>query len=330
MPIIEIEKGPIDTDIHTWADFAELLALVNRDRLCTQASLADRIRDVRETSENQEQAADAAEGDGDNGDPPEGRPSGRRGVSEKRLTDCFQHLSWRSREFGAAYPFTLSGDLRRLQLVANLTGQQKLYVLLLVSANLPFYRQNEFRLTGVFEEIALLVFRGLMPAGAEAHAFGAANVVRYAGSKFEKLSALCIDIRAKMLVDDEGVRRGDSGDGGLDLVGWLPLPDTEDHIPIAFGQCACSRTQWKKKQLEASHDAIDNILHTGARWSTYMFIPHCFRETGGNWAVRTDVQKVVLLDRLRLVHRLGGELPFDAIGATPVIAEILAFTEAMV
>ena len=54
-----------------------------------------------------------------------------------------------------------------------------------------------------------------------------------------------------------------------------------------------------------------------------MFIPICFRTTGGNWAVIGDVKNVVLMDRLRLINNCGDFVAAnDSCGAKALVSAV--------
>ena len=88
---------PRDSDTHTAADFAELLCLIQPDRMLSQADLADHIRDA---------------GAGGDVDELIGEPKREQSCrDEEQLDDTFAHLVWRTGAFGDGYPFSIvSGD----------------------------------------------------------------------------------------------------------------------------------------------------------------------------------------------------------------------------
>lgn len=268
---------PRDSDIHTLADFIELLCLVTPDRFCSRDSVADYVLDM---SEHQ--------------------------LDDGTLDDAFMHLGWRTSAFGGVYPFSLDEHGRVLDAADNLTEEQNLYALLLLCSNLPFLKDRSERqqLTDTFERTSLIALRRLWPASATVRKFGK-NLTEYSGKKWERLNALSKDIGGQAMLSDETYRVRDSGDGGVDLVAWLDLDVHEKlNIPSALGQCACSRDEWSVKQSAISGGRLGTHLRPSHPWMELIFIPHAFRNNQGRWAVPGDTGQAIVMDRLRILRNL--------------------------
>lgn len=274
---------PRDRDSHTIADYAELLCLLNVDRVCSRESIRDRIRDVGDTR-----------------------------IEDNELEDCFSQLEWRAEAFAAAYPFVVPQG-RTLRAPDNLSDWQQLYVLLLLCANLPFMRAATPELTVAFERIALLVLKSVWPENGTVRPFGR-NATEYTGEKWERINRLAAEIGGRGVCTEHTFRPRDTGDGGIDLMAALPL-DTQEprNIPALLGQCACSRDQWVSKQTEISIDRLGNQIHPTHPWMQALMIPHSFRDSRGHWAVDGDVGRIILFDRLRILRPLGPNVDWAAI-----------------
>lgn len=72
-------------------------------------------------------------------------------------------------------------------------------------------------------------------------------------------------------------------------------------MPIAMAQCGCSRDDWEHKQLEAhpvKHSQRLPVMHS---WANYYFMPLDFRRADGDWAKKSDLAEVIIVDRLRIL-----------------------------
>ena len=293
--------APRDRDSHTVADFAEMLCLLNLDRVCTRELIRDRMRDVGDTK-----------------------------IEDNELEDAFSQLAWRVSAFEDSYPFVLQRG-RALVAPQQLTDWQKLYVLLLMCANLPFLRDQTTSLTAAFERVSLSALRAIWPAGGVVRPFGKTETV-YTGSKWERLNRLASDIGAYGACTEQHFRKADSGDGGIDLMAALPLdPHERRNIPSLLGQCACSRDQWVAKQNEISVGRLSSHqIHPTHPWLQALMIPHSFRDSHGSWAVLGDIGQTILFDRLRILRPLGPNVDWDRIGRPPELTTFLQSSLPMV
>ena len=288
-----ILNKPRDTDTHTLADFAELLCLLTQDRICSRETIADQIKDVGDSS-----------------------------ISESALDDCFSHLEWRAKSFEGLYPFTVDKNSKTFSAPEELNQIYHLYILLLLCANLPFL-ENRSNITDAFERLAITALERSWPQGSNIHPFGK-NETTYIGTKAERINKLATDIGGHGLCNDKTFRARDSGDGGLDLVAWIGLDEYETrNIPSALGQCACSRTDWVSKQTEISRDRLNPMIHPSHPWMQMIFIPHCFRNNHGGWAVDGEIASTIIFDRLRIVKKIGGDLDWNVISPPQLFFDFL-------
>lgn len=271
---------PRDTDTHTRADFAELLCLFDLDRTCSKETVNDHVRDNND--------------------------DGRGLIPDEELDDVMAHIQWRIAAFGDSYPFKFHDHGSAFYVDGELTDKQKLYALLLICANLPFVEPDTNPLTNAFERVATLAMSNSWFQGGVVKNFGKVEGV-YEGRKWERINALARDIGARPVCTEQTFRGRDSGDGGIDIVGWSVLDSYERrNTPSGLAQCACSRNEWVKKQNEISHDRLaSNILPPSTRWEQILFIPHCFRGNRGEWAYDGEVGMTVIFDRLRILSKIG-------------------------
>lgn len=182
---VSINKKPVDADPHTSLDYLELLALLNMDGVATLDGATDRYfdspgegrGDLSPTIESEEDSYDE-DGEGDVVAP----VTRRKGAAKvaQRFRDGLALASWRAAVYSEDYPFDVTYDGTALQLKNSLSEKARLYLFLLLAANLPFVSPSSRTvLTDLFEEVALASLASLMPAGAEVHAFGKASTTHW-------------------------------------------------------------------------------------------------------------------------------------------------------
>ena len=317
---------------YAWADYVELLALVSPDGLVTEADALDRTRDRKEdlgegdpaeaseeTEEGTEKAAEADDG------------------WERRIETWFEHLAFRARAFGDAYPFEYrpADPDRSVALLRRLafTDKQRLYLTLLFSANLRYVLAEMPVLTGSFELLSAEVLRRLLPGTARVKLFGAGppDPLRYTeGQIYKRMGELAVDLHERVTAEPTEFARQATGDEGLDLVGWVPFGDGMAGMPIVFGQCACTE-EWVSKQHSSSALTWGSKMSRKCAPINAIFIPHCFRRADGSWHKQSAIVDSVLVDRLRLIHVLDDDLSgVTALGSFAVTDRLIGNREEVV
>jgi hypothetical protein len=94
-----------------------------------------------------------------------------------------------------------------------------------------------------------------------------------------------------------------TGDGGLDLVAWVPPEDGLSSNLIVTGQCACT-SEWVTKQHSSGANVWRDRIAFKATPTNVAFIPFLFRSTDGTWHNDDYIHDSVLIDRLRLMRLL--------------------------
>lgn len=270
----EIDK-PRDADIHTIADFFEILCITSLDKEVSLDDMEDHLNDYNCSYLKHE---------------------------VDRL-DVKEHIEWRLEAFSNTYPFKI--DNNTIILHKELAPKQRAYLFLLLSANLPFINniyRNDF--TEKFENLSLLSLIQFTGNKTASKRFGK-NTTDFSGTKAERLNKLFAKIGSKGFCDDSYFRSRDSGDGGIDLVSWFKADNYESaNIMSILAQCACSRSEWSKKQNDASYDRISHLAQNSNRWNSMLFTPICFRNNSGHWFKKGDIQNNILFDRLRVINFL--------------------------
>ena len=278
-----------------WADYIELLCLVNMDGEFSQSDFLSRV---------QNRADDLCEIEEENGD--NSLPAlGNDDKWNSRATDYFAHLEFRLREFGEFYPFEFSSSTS-IKLKESLNDKHKFYLFFLYAANLRYCIEHKTDLTGNFELISREALKQMLPENAKVHVFGKGPEVEshYQGTIWNKIKSLAKDLRAVLNVTEDDFNANTTGDRGLDIVGYVPCLDEANGMLSVFGQCACSPDHWTTKQHSSGWDAWSPVLQMCPPPTNTTFIPLCFRNISGDWDNKLSIHNSLLIDRLRFIRLL--------------------------
>ncbi|MGM9428721.1 hypothetical protein [Hydrogenophaga sp. MI9] len=279
-----------------WADFAEIKALVHPDRCFTSGDLSGVAQRAKDMGRGFEPAA--------------------------RWRDILNYVQIRGAAFGTAYPFEVSDDQDTIAVAFDGSQRQRLYLALLLASSLRTLEKGRRNgVARIFEEISFAVFSKLLPPGSEIRATwaGPGRPAPYEGTLFQKLTALAADLRCTPNFAQADFNLADTGDGGMDIVAWHPMSDLRSGIPIAMAQCGCSRDDWEHKQLEAHPVKHSHRLPVMHPWANYYFMPLDFRRADGDWAKKSDLAEVIIVDRLRI---LGLAEQFAVLDEMPAFAYV--------
>jgi hypothetical protein len=290
-------------DIHHWADWTELCCLENMDGAVSRKDMEKRLRESGE--DDKAEIIDPEDPAGLSIDPEDEDIIFDDAITE-RVASWFKHLAGRAEHFGNSYPFELSQANGEISLRTQLNDAQRLYLLLLVMANLHYFGTLTSDLTADFERLSTKALRNLLPAGAQVHIFGkgGAGSNRYTGNVWNRIQQLAADLRAALLAAAADFPPQSTGDVGVDLVAWVPWRDVERGTIVIFAQCACT-PQWNEKQHSSNpatwcaHKMAPSCMPLNA-----VFTPYFLRRHDGTWQRPADMGPYLHIDRLRLSHLL--------------------------
>lgn len=294
---ISFGKLPNTSDAYSWADYIELLCLINKDQEISKADIIDRINESSDIGDLD--SSDDTESLGDLSIPEQ------NDKWELKTDDWFRHFEYRSYTFKSFYPFALSDDGDVLHRQINLTSEQQFYIFLLLASNIKYIRSLNHKVTTSFEDLCADVMKACLPASAKIHVFGTSKYreVRYTGNFWEKINRLAVDLHLTIHAKEEKIAAKNSGDGGLDIVGWVPMGDSSTGKLFVFGQAACTE-KWVIKQHSSSRSVWGSIFALTYDYINMIFIPICFRDSSGDWWDPTKIAATILFDRQRLIYFL--------------------------
>jgi hypothetical protein len=274
--------------------------LINPDQALSLADVKDRIRERKDVGEEAAEPEEAVEE----------RPAEREDHRTRRVADWFRHLRFRAGLFEDWYPFSVSANADEVSVRKPTTPKHRLYVFLLLGSNLRYLRAHIDQITTCFEIVSAAVLRKMLPVGAEVHHFGPRHQAgRYMGSLWRKMERLAADLADPLVAKRADFPENNVGDGGLDLVGWVPMGDQLSTHLLTFGQCACT-SEWVVKQHSSGPAAWAGRIRFRAFPTNLVFIPFSFRTTDGAWHREDDIHQSVLIDRVRILNTLGDPIAF--------------------
>ncbi len=220
--------------------------------------------------------------------------------TQHKADACFRHFEYRSKAFGEAYPFIVERGI--LSGFPKINEDNMFYIFLLACSRLgSFARKDRVKLASLFEKISREAMCSMLPDSAEIRIFGANSSDRknYYGSDFRKaLQKLASDLQDPpniVSINKEQI----SGDGGLDIAGYIQFMDGARGALAFFGQCT-AQDEWHKKSLEAHPHKFKAWIQFTCDPLNILFIPFLDRDTSGGWIKDGHASGVVLIDRLRL------------------------------
>lgn len=289
--LIKLGDPPRMSNIHVWADYIELLALTNEDRLYSAGALEDVLGEIEDLAIDQEELDDGPLDD----------------AISRRWADIKNCLISRKHRFGDSWPFEIDDTVLKCRLDKTPDNYKfKLYIALLIASCLRYVEKKTYpEITSNLELIGYHIFRKMMPEPWIIKPFGANQQIGdgYKGILFEKFKSLSKDLNADLILKEGELRPGDSGDGGIDLVAWHPMGDTLGNIPIAFAQCGASLTDLFHKQFEAHPANLNNKILPQHPGMNYYFAPHDIRRANGIWDKKPA--QVIMIDRARIIGLAG-------------------------
>lgn len=276
-----------------------------------QMSPADSLRVAYELDEPDEPGDDDDQEPDDKSDDPAASSAELQGGKQARADIWFQHLRYRVARFADNYPFAFQGNA--LVLRDDLGPRHATYLFLLICSRLAIIERkggHRQRLASLFEVLSAEAVRRLAP-GMVVRLFGANSEDRrnYYGTKaVDAFSKLAADLCEELTPAGQKELGSDTGERGIDVVGYFPWPDKSSGVFALFGQCAAMTEEWPNKAYESApmrHRGLINFRHDPAN---VLFIPLCFRTSSGGWVSETEPWTVILVDRVRLMDLLKEEL----------------------
>jgi hypothetical protein len=221
---------------------------------------------------------------------------------DTRINSWFEILNSRGQLYGVGYPFDIERSSIRVK--KSLGKKPKSYIFLLACSVLEKLRDPS-KFTSIYEGVCAIAMKEYLPVIAQVHVFGKSGFCssRYNGSKFSKIDKLSKDLGMKHIYEENDYNSLDSGDGGLDIIAWLPFRDdiNQTKMNVYIGQCASGK-DWISKQEEPRKivEPIPQLKNAVG----VIFIPYDIRDVRGDFYHKTEVSVSLVLDRFRIYKLL--------------------------
>ncbi len=297
-------------DKNKWSDYIEILCLTSLDKIISSDDIFDKLYGDKSDDESSVQSneIESEDGETDEIEYETKIPSERNDIRMSKINDLFEFIISRKSIFEEYYPFKISLAPKVIRLKEQLSFKQYSYLGLLISANLDYFLYFKSDLTTNFELNSLFVFKKLFPLKANIEYFGkgATRSKVFSDNKLidriKKLSEV-LNLRLSSLFDEAEIGANNTGDGGLDLVGWYDIFDNNSGKIINFGQCACGK-EWFDKQFDMHLSKWKNYIQPTHPILTTLFTPTCFRKYNGSWYNNMKIYDCIIIDRPRFLMSL--------------------------
>jgi len=303
---------------HISCDYIELLALVNNSDILSIEDIRDRFFEdgeinIPENESDENLGSYAAETDEE---------------WTSQILGWFNTLEIRQSLYTEFYPFVISN--KTIKLKEELNNKHKLYLFLLLNSNLKYIKETS-NLTSDFEELSLIAFKKYLPNTAIVHRFGKALTAnRYTGHITNKIDKLAEDLKYSIKYKTRFFDSNDNGDGGLDIVSWIPFKNDENqnNMQVFLGQCATGK-EWNKKQWEPCK--MTNYIDFQTNPQNVIFIPYDGRNIDREFEEEGRMLKNIYFDRIRLLYLLENEETFlNGLNSMDIVNCAIEFQESLV
>lgn len=289
---------------HHYCDYIEILALLSDEDGLSTDDIYDRFYESGEIQEV------GTEGSAELND---------KWIS--RINDLYSEILTRVQTYADSYPFQLDGNRIKKKDAAD--SNMLFYIVLLLCSSLR-YISNRSVFTSSFEYISYLVMQAYLPQSAEVHIFGVSSgqQTRYSGSLEDKITNLANDLGENIKQRTNIFRQGDNGDGGADIVAWLPYHRdcNRSRKLLLLGQSA-SGNNWQAKQ--ASVGRLENFIDFTCSPLNVLFVPFDFRDVNREFASNSNITAGIVFDRFRIIELVNADAFFTGISHNTLRSAII-------
>jgi len=302
--------------LNLYADYIELVCLTSNEYV-SESDIIDRLIDSGVVFKTSKRELDGEFGQID---------AEVYDTEESWIVSVFEYLKIRKELFAESYPFVIENNKIKL-LTKEIGSPQYLYLFLLITSSLRFFKKLIPELTTEFELISEEALKTFLP---QATVYGFGSNSHYKGNAKNKILELAKDIKIndinKRIINQ--ISEYNSKEEGLDIVGWIPFNNNPNTI-IILGQCATGNN-WQNKQNETKrYDRFYNhyllpFIHT-------LFIPYEIHNYNGVFQYDKDINNNTLVfERSRLIDLLNGYDFNDNLKSKQIIDKLISFQEDIV
>lgn len=291
---------------HLYADYIELIALFTKSHV-TKSDILDRLFDEGiELSDEK----NMAEKDDNN---------------ENWINEIFDLINHRNSLFSDDYPFNFENN--NLKIKDRISEKNKIYLSLLISSSLNYFKLLQPELTTEFETISFQSLLNYMPKTAKVKATGENS--EYSGTAKEKIKKLANEIYIKINNTElNNISKRNVKEKGLDLIAWIPFEDKIPNIITLLAQCACGK-DWKKKQHETGRYENYFVFYR-KRPIHAMYIPYSLTNNNSFYESDDIVGDRIIFDRKRILEFLPDTSFFNNMNSHLIVNKTIEYEEDIV
>ncbi len=292
---------------HLFADYVELLCCLRNGDFVSKADLVKRFEDYNLTVPSLSQAVAG----------PLTRAEKLSAAEEDDAFDDWAHQVFANIEtridiFDADYPFEFQKQSLRLR--DDLSVRQKVYLMLLMCSNLPYFDKFTSVLTADFEQVAYEALKNFLPDNASVKQLGKNS--DYSGDAQQKITQLAKDLN--VLLDDHEVEKVQGNqERGLDVVGWIPFSDRFANLLCVLGQCACGK-DWTTKLSETRRFEYSYFRFKKFQPIHAMFIPRGLFHNN-DFFQSDEICGSLMFDRNRILNLIADDTLFGKLGSLSLV-----------
>ena len=286
---------------HYFCDYIELLALLNNTDIVSASDIYDRfLEDGKIEKIGSEESAEIND------------------KWESRIDEWFTLLQNRQDKFGDLYPFLINENTIKLN--DTIDSKKNSYIFLLLSSTRQYIKDGNL-LTTDFERVSYEALKNYLPSFTKIFQFGKSNISanRYTGHITNKIDTLARDLKYRTKYKRESFATTNTGDGGVDIVAWVPFEEDENNckIQVYLGQCATGN-DWLKKQDETNY--FNNYIDFEAHLNYVMFMPYDGRNRNSTFNEEAKMGDYLYFDRFRLLKMINN---YSLVETLPSFDEIV-------
>ncbi len=288
---------------HLYADYIELIALFSKSEV-TKSDILDRLFDEGLSGNNNPEIDDK---------------------NETWINEIFDLIYFRNSLFSNDYPYKIEN--KSLKIKNKISEKNKIYLSLLISSSLNYFKLLQLELTTEFETISYQSLLNFMPDFATVKATGKNSDYKgTAKQKIEKIaSEINIEINKKELanISDRNMQ-----EKGLDLIAWIPFEDEIPNLITFLAQCACGK-DWDKKQFETGR--YENYFYFYKKKPIHlMYIPYSITNISAFYMSDDIVGDKIIFDRKRILEFIPNTLFFNNLNSYTIVNKSIEYEEDIV
>jgi hypothetical protein len=227
-------------------------------------------------------------------------------------TQVFTNIETRIDIFGDAYPFEFEN--RSVRMRSGLATFQRIYLMLLMCSNLPYFRDFTDVLTSDFEQVAFEALKNFLPEFAIVRQLGKNS--DFKGNAQQKIKAIAKELN--VAVNEHELEKVEGNqERGLDVVGWIPFSDRFANLLCILGQCSCGK-DWNAKLSETRRFEYSYFYFKKHNPIHAMFIPRGLYHNN-DFFQSDEISGSLVFDRSRILSLINDDAFFRKLKSDNVV-----------